>query len=162
GFFPDNMEYGLRLAAAQTSWGRGREALNTIEVLRRLPKPAADSALIDLAEGNAAATLSDYQRVLAAAGRAEIKGAAIGSHILVAKAKLLKGRALSELGRNGEAAQAFEECRSIYAEAGHKRGVAEAVNGLANAKRNSGDLDGARRLQEQSLAISREIGHLDG
>ena len=40
GFFPDNLEYGLRLAAAQASSGRGREALQTLDGLRLLPKPA--------------------------------------------------------------------------------------------------------------------------
>jgi tetratricopeptide (TPR) repeat protein len=55
GFFPDNLEYGLRLAAAQTSLGRGPDALKTLDELRRLPPPAPDDPLIDLEEGNAAA-----------------------------------------------------------------------------------------------------------
>jgi tetratricopeptide (TPR) repeat protein len=162
GFFPDNLEYGLRLAAAQASSSRGREALETLDGLRRLPKPESEDALIDLGEGNAAATTSDYPRVLAAAARAEAKGLAQGSGILVAKAKLLKGKALTELGKTDLAIQALEECRTLYSEAGHKRGVAQALNGLANLKRNVGDLDGAKRLHEQALSLSREIGNLDG
>src|SRR5262249_44923992 len=39
GIFPDNIEYGLRLASAQTSGGRGKDALATIESLRALPAP---------------------------------------------------------------------------------------------------------------------------
>ncbi|HTM47658.1 MAG TPA: tetratricopeptide repeat protein [Bryobacteraceae bacterium] len=162
GFFPDNLEYGLRLAAAQASSSRGREALETLDGLRRLPKPESQDPLIDLGEGNAAATTSDYPRVLAAAARAEAKGLAQGSRILVAKAKLLKGKALTELGKTDLAIQALEECRTLYSEAGHKRGVAQALNGLANLKRNMGDLDGAKRLHEQALSLSREIGNLDG
>ena len=36
-FFPDNLEYGLQLASAQTSAGKGQDALGTIDSLRRLP-----------------------------------------------------------------------------------------------------------------------------
>ncbi|MGC1220835.1 MAG: serine/threonine-protein kinase, partial [Candidatus Sulfotelmatobacter sp.] len=36
GFFPDNLEYGLLLARAQTRGGKGKEALATVESLRRL------------------------------------------------------------------------------------------------------------------------------
>jgi tetratricopeptide (TPR) repeat protein len=39
GFFPDNLDYGLRLAASQAAGGSGKDALATIESLRRLPPP---------------------------------------------------------------------------------------------------------------------------
>ena len=35
GFFPDNLEYGLRLAAAQIAAGQGKEALSTVEEMRK-------------------------------------------------------------------------------------------------------------------------------
>ena len=38
-FFPDNLEYGLQLATAQTSAGKGQDALGTIDSLRRLAPP---------------------------------------------------------------------------------------------------------------------------
>ena len=34
GFFPDNLEYGLRLAASQSAGGSGKDALATLESLR--------------------------------------------------------------------------------------------------------------------------------
>ena len=55
GFFPDNLEYGLRLAASQAAGGSGKDGLATLEELRSLPVPARDDARIDLAEANAAA-----------------------------------------------------------------------------------------------------------
>jgi tetratricopeptide (TPR) repeat protein/TolB-like protein len=162
GFFPDTIDYGIRLASAQTSSAKAPDALKTLEELRRLPPPARDDPRIDVEEGNAAAATSDYKRVLAAAARAEMKGAAHGSRILVARAKILKGRALTELEQTDAAIEALEEARAIYAQVGHQRGVARALNSLANLKRHLGDLEGAKRLHEQALAISREIGSLDG
>src|SRR5262249_47569848 len=35
--YPDNLEYGLRLAAAQTQGGEARKALATVDELRELP-----------------------------------------------------------------------------------------------------------------------------
>ncbi|MGA9413415.1 MAG: serine/threonine-protein kinase, partial [Terriglobales bacterium] len=49
GFFSDNLEYGLLLARAQTRGGKGKEALATVESLRRLPPPVGNDARIDLA-----------------------------------------------------------------------------------------------------------------
>src|SRR4030095_2049803 len=39
-FFPDNLEYGLQLAAAQTAAGTATDALEKIDSLPRLPAPA--------------------------------------------------------------------------------------------------------------------------
>src|SRR4030095_4511226 len=46
-FFPDNLEYGLQLAAAQTAAGKGQDALTTVDSLRRLPGPVRDDPRID-------------------------------------------------------------------------------------------------------------------
>jgi tetratricopeptide (TPR) repeat protein len=46
-FFPDNLEYGLQLASAQTTAGNGQDALGTVDSLRRLPAPLRDDPRID-------------------------------------------------------------------------------------------------------------------
>ena len=73
-FFPDNLEYGLRLVSTQTSAGRGKEALAAVDVLRALPPPASEDARIDLAEATAAASLGDFKRQQAAAATAVARG----------------------------------------------------------------------------------------
>src|SRR6266542_6458012 len=82
GFFPDSVDYGLRLAAAQSSMGKGQDALHTLDQLRRLPPPERDDARIDLEEFIAAKIVADYKRALAAAERASAKGQAQGARIL--------------------------------------------------------------------------------
>jgi tetratricopeptide (TPR) repeat protein len=52
--YPDNLEYGLKLAAAATAAHLPEEALQTVEKLRRLPAPASLDPRIDLAEAAAA------------------------------------------------------------------------------------------------------------
>ncbi len=69
-FFSDNLEYGVRLAAAQTGAGRAADALETVTGLRALGPPQNQDPRIDLAEGAAAGALGDFPRELAAAGQA--------------------------------------------------------------------------------------------
>jgi hypothetical protein len=99
GFFPDNLEYGLRLANAQTSAGDPKDSLVTIDRLRKFPQPQSDSPGIDLAEARAAGALSDHKRQQAMAARAAAKGSERGANLLVAGAKLIEGNALSGLGQ---------------------------------------------------------------
>ena len=68
-FFSDNVEYGLRLASAQTSGGMGKDALATVDTMRGLPAPQSADPRIDLAEAQAATTLADYARELDALRR---------------------------------------------------------------------------------------------
>ena len=60
-YYPDNVEYGLRLAAAQTQSGDGRGALVLLQRLRELPSAALDPRL-DLSEAETAFTISDLNR----------------------------------------------------------------------------------------------------
>ena len=162
GFFPDNLDYGLRLVAARINTGNGREALRILEELRRLPPPAPVDPRLDIEEAGAAEIISDYKRELAAATRAVEKGKARGSRLLVARAKLLEGRAYASLGQPDKAIQSLEESKILYGQFGHRRGIARAVSGIAFAKLQRGDTQGASKLYEESLALFREIANKNG
>jgi len=58
-FFPDSLDYGLALAQAQVSGGKGKDALDTVEALQKLPPPLGDDPRIDLAEARAAESVGD-------------------------------------------------------------------------------------------------------
>ncbi|HVR09035.1 MAG TPA: tetratricopeptide repeat protein [Thermoanaerobaculia bacterium] len=156
--YPDSLDNGLRLAAAQTAAGRPQEALATIGVLRGLPEPARDDPRLDLGEASAAGAHSDFQRQHAAAVRAAGRAAALGASLLVAQARLLDCRALRNFGRADDALAACAEGRRLHAAAGDRSGVAEALTDAANVHFDRGDLPGAQRLYEQALATYREIG----
>jgi len=157
-FFPDNLEYGLQLVAAQEAAGKGQDALGTIESLRRLAPPVRDDPRIDRAEASAAASLSDYKRQQAAAARAVGKGRQQGARLLVASALLTEGNAWQELGDRPKAIAAAEEAREIYAAAGDRGGESRALRAAGISLRSQGDLAAASRMYERGLAIAREIG----
>ena len=158
-FYPDNLEYGLRLAAAQIAAGRAADGLVTVEALRRLGAPARDDPRIDLAEAKAAGALSDLQRQVSAANRAADKGRALGARLLVAEARLAAWWAYVRLANPDQAQKVCEEARRLYAEAGDRGGEARALSSLAYVLRYFElDRPRAQKLYEESLAISREIG----
>src|SRR5439155_22570657 len=70
-FFPDNLDYGLRLVEAEWHGTHARRALETIERLRSLPAPARDDPRIELARAETLLALGDHQGVVQAAVEAE-------------------------------------------------------------------------------------------
>jgi eukaryotic-like serine/threonine-protein kinase len=157
--FPDNLDHGLRFAAAQTAAGRAEEALATADALRTLPEPFRDDPRIDLAEAMAAGARSNFERQRTAAARASAKGAALGTPLMVAQARLLECRSLRNLGRAEAALAACEEGRRLHAEMGDRAGVAEALTHAANVRYDQGDLPAALRLYEEALGTYRELGN---
>src|SRR5262249_54473371 len=123
-FFPDNLDYGLRLAGSQISAGQAKEALETLEALRKLPAPVGQDARIDLAEARAASALGDFKRSQSAAAAAVAKGRSQGAGLVVAQSRLSEGSALERLGQPEQAAAAFAEARQLFSAAGDERGAA--------------------------------------
>jgi tetratricopeptide (TPR) repeat protein/tRNA A-37 threonylcarbamoyl transferase component Bud32 len=160
--YPDNLDYGLRLAAAQTAAGRIDEALATTTALRSLPSPSNQDTRIDLTEAAAAGARSDFKRQQEAASRAAVKAQAHGAPLMVAQARLLECRAQRNLGAAQKALDTCEEGRRLYAAAGDRAGVAEALTHAANVLFDRGDLPAAAKLYEEALATYREIGNRGG
>lgn len=157
--FPDSLDHGLRLAAAQTAAGRVEDALATTGALRTLPPPLRDDPRIDLAEATAAGARADFKRQRSAAAQAAAKSLKQGAPLMAARAKLLECRALRNLGNPNDALFACEEGRKLHAESGDRGGEAEALTHAANVFFDRGDLPGALKLYEQSLGTYRDLGN---
>jgi eukaryotic-like serine/threonine-protein kinase len=160
--YPDNLDHGLRLAAAQSYAGEAEAALATADALRALPEPLGQDPRIDLAEATAAGARSDFARQQKAASRAAAAGQAQGARLLAAQARLLECRALRNLGRADAALAACEQGRALHAAAGDRAGLAEALTHTGNVLYDRGDLPGARAAYERALATCREIGSKGG
>ena len=87
GFYPDNIEYALRLAAVQTTAGRQKDAIETIAAMRKLPPPANSDPRIDLAEASAVDISGDFKREGELAARAYEEARNRGALLLAAKAQ---------------------------------------------------------------------------
>ncbi|HKS72136.1 MAG TPA: tetratricopeptide repeat protein, partial [Terriglobales bacterium] len=156
-FFPDNVEYGLRLASAQISAGAGKDVLATVNGLQQSNGGAGD-ARIDLMESKAAMALGDFNKAQRTAANAAAKGRAQGSRLVVAQSRAAEGRAWERLGKSDDAKAAFREAVDLFTAAGDKVGAASAVSANGNVLYDLGDFAGARKAYEDSLAVFQELG----
>jgi serine/threonine protein kinase/tetratricopeptide (TPR) repeat protein len=161
-FFPDNLDYGLRLAEAQVGAGSGNDALQGIEALRGLPAPARDDPRIDLAEATAARTLGDYRRAETAAAEAIRKGEAAGMRSVVARASIQQAIAQGYTGSVNKALGSAQAAEAIYRLTGDRGGVAAALNTRANTYYQAGELSEAKKTFREALEIYRAIGNKRG
>ena len=156
-FFADNIEYGLRLAAAQTASGQSRDALDTVAALRQLPGGQSSDPRIDLQEAEAHSAIGDVTREVATLRRAVAAAEASGSRGLVARARLLEGRSLFNQGQSDPARASLDIAQRIFEEVGDRAGVASVQNSLAVVVAES-DLTRASELYQTALRNSEEIG----
>ncbi len=156
--FPDDVHLGLRLAEAQNAGGQPRQALVTVEALRRLPSPASADPRIDLVEAESHYDLGDREKARAVARKAAGKGEAAAADLLVARARIQEARADKLMGDYDQAMTGFEEGRRLFEAGGDRRGAAQALDLMAITVYAQGDLAGSRRLLERTLEIYREIG----
>ena len=155
-FFPDNLDYGLRLASAQTKNGLGKDALQAIARMRTLPKPAGQDARIDLGEASADVALGDFKRAQQAAATAASK--AQGSPLLMGQAKELEAWAWDRLGEMDTAVKELAEARGLGTATRNPRSAGTAARMMGIVLYHNGDFAGARKSFEEALAIFRKIG----
>jgi tetratricopeptide (TPR) repeat protein len=155
----DQLDYAIRLAAAQARSGQQMAALTVIESLRQLPAPDRDDPRIDLAEAEASSAASDFRRAASAAARAVEKGRARGQRWLVARALLAQAWAQRNLGEADAGQAAAAEARRLFEESSQPDGAARSLTLLSTFHRDRGDLQGARRLDEEALLVFRRIGN---
>jgi eukaryotic-like serine/threonine-protein kinase len=156
--FPDDPEYGLRLASAQVSAGRGQDALLTINALWKIAAPTGNDPRIDLAESSAAASLSDYKRAETAIERAILTAWRQGSEGLRAEALLRQCWALRNLGDPGRAMAAGQQAGDILGRVGDLRGQARSLTCVADVLGDQGQLSSAQTMHERALELARKIG----
>jgi serine/threonine protein kinase/tetratricopeptide (TPR) repeat protein len=156
--FPDNLDYGLRLAAAQTNGGKAEEALQTVAAMRKLPSPAGEDPRIDYAEAAAAQSLGDLKRQQSVAAAAAEKAAQQGARFVMAAALYSEGWALQNLGQFRESMRVAEQSEQISRSLGDRTGVGRVLNLTGAALMSTGDLKGALKKYQAALSVSRETG----
>jgi DNA-binding winged helix-turn-helix (wHTH) protein/tetratricopeptide (TPR) repeat protein len=154
--FPDNLDYGLRLADEQR-WANPQDALHTLETLRHLPSPSNGDPRIEYLEARAWVN-NDVVRAQAAARRAIEKGNAQGLQLFVARAYGI----LCQVGDGDFTAQDCDHARKSYAEVGDRDNEARTTADLAIVHYEQGDLDRAEAMYREAIRVFRQIGDLQG
>jgi eukaryotic-like serine/threonine-protein kinase len=161
GFFPDNIDYGLRLADVETSAGKAEDALATAAALRRLAPPDRDDPRIDEAEAEADA-FGNYKQGLSDAVRAVEKGKVEGARLLAARALSTQASLLYKLGDSQRSVAVAEESKRIYGEAGDQVGVARQLLVIGRVLTDRGEFSQATNTFDQALPIFGATGNKKG
>jgi DNA-binding winged helix-turn-helix (wHTH) protein/tetratricopeptide (TPR) repeat protein len=159
--FPDNLDYGLKLASSQVTTNPA-DSRHTLDTLRRLPAPAGDDARIDLLEASAWIG-EDFARAQTAAQHAIEKGSARGSHLLVARAYGVLCQQASSVGTSTEKGITnCEQARQSYAEAGDQDNEARTLSDFAGILFLQGDLEKADGMWNKAAKEFRQVGDIEG
>ena len=158
-FFPDNLNYGVRLVTALSSAGKGADAMAAVAELRNLPKPLGDDPRVDLAEARAAETVPDFNREVAAATRAAEKAKAQGTRGLQAQALFTVSRAFVRLGQSEKGIAAAQQAQQLWAASDDRYGVARALNNIGIAEDDVGRYQDAERAFSQAENAFHDIGN---
>jgi eukaryotic-like serine/threonine-protein kinase len=156
--YPDNLDYGLSLAAAQDAMGNSTEAAATLAALRKSPSPERDDPRIDIAEAKIAQNLGDFKRAQTFANSAARKAEITGAGLLLARAKQIQGSAWFFLGNLSSAVDADAEAEKMFAAAGDLDRSAVASMNIGGVLATQGDVTGAKRSIEQALNLFRKQG----
>ena len=159
-FFPDDVDYALRLANVQIKGGNATAALDTVRQLRQLPEPLRSDPRIDVAEIDAAATLGDYPRLQKAAARAIENANARGAQLIAARAHSALGVSLHRQGRTDEALVEQRRALAIYREAGDRDAIGRALVRIGAVYSYRGANVEARPYYEQAKEIADALGDI--
>jgi tetratricopeptide (TPR) repeat protein len=157
-FFPDDLDYALRLAAAQTKADMGKDALQTLARARQLPTPGADDARIDLVEANADESLGDFHAAQSVAAVAARKAEQQGRRLLLAQAKEIEAWTWDRLGDLDKAGLEMREARDLAEAAQSQRLLGLTLKQLGVIDEDKGAFDKARESHKAALAIFQKIG----
>jgi eukaryotic-like serine/threonine-protein kinase len=155
--FPDNLDYGLKLAEMQVRGSKGHDALATIESLRKLPPPASEDPRIEFVEVETWTLLGDFEHRELPLSRAVEKAKAQGSRLILAQARQMQCRLFSSFGQVQNAVSACREARDIFAAAGDRENEGRSLCVWADVIAPT-DVPEAIRLYQQAQTIFRRNG----
>ncbi len=158
-FYPDNPDYGLRLACAQRTAGDAKAALITLGGLRKLPGSAGQDPRIDLEEAEADDALSDYSGALTASQRAVAKARQAGTRLVLAQALVAEGSSFQFLGQTDKAGASLDEALALYSALGNAGGEAQALQAVFVQRLAASDGKGLEEATERNIAVNRRLGN---
>jgi len=157
-FYPDNTDYGVRLARAQVGAGKVDDGLATIQDIRHQSPSPADDARIELAEAYVQLHHNDYPKALAAAERALQLGTDLNQDLVRAEGLWMKACALERQGKSQESLTTSAEAQKLYGAGGDHRGLGVALLLSGDVLYDQGKFDDARK----EFLLARDVFQTSG
>jgi tetratricopeptide (TPR) repeat protein/tRNA A-37 threonylcarbamoyl transferase component Bud32 len=155
--FPDNFDYGYKLASAQLAQLHEGDFAKTVAQLRRLPPPAGNSPRIDLLEAENMAIGGKPAEALALAQGAEKRAEESGARLVAAAALMTQTMALNQLKRPEEAIASIGRARAVFEAAGDQDGVVQTLAAEASIRQGQGDSAFVKKAEDQVADIAGSL-----
>ena len=156
--FPDELDYGLKLANTLSMAGRGPEAMAVIDMLHERPSPDGDDPRIDITEATMAMRHSDYSRKKKATEAAITKGQRLGIWLITARGLIHKANLAAMEGNPQEASELLRQAEELALRAGDRWTTGQVDGNLGVVLMQQGDLEGAEQVHQRALVTARELG----
>jgi len=156
-FYPDRVDYALRLAGAQLWGGKPDDADALLASLRRQPG-LADDARVLLQDAEIAKQRGDFARVRATATRLLGRADELGAPHLRARALLIRGTAANQLKDHDAAQVDLAAARAAFVAADDALFVARSDVRLALLAQSRNDLDAAGQRLRAALPVFERLG----
>ena len=153
--YPDNVDYGLQLAGAQSIGSHASQARETLAELRRLPPPAGDDPRIDLVE---ARTTLNLPAKLALVRSATSKASLEGKKLIVAQARKEECMIQAYGEQPDQAIQACEDAYNTYIAAGNNAAAADSLRLMADSYGSHGRAQQSLATYERALEMLKTLG----
>lgn len=153
--FPDDLEYGLQLAATQAAGAHESEARATLQRLRKLPTAASDDARIDLAE---AGLTHEESAALELVRKAITKALVQDKKLIAAQARKQQCVIMIYRAHQNEAAPVCEEAYSAFLGAGNSLGAADSLRLIGDLQGGQGHQQQALQTYQRALLMLRKLG----
>jgi tetratricopeptide (TPR) repeat protein len=161
-FFPDRVDWTLRLATVQGRARRGADCLATLTALRRLPPPDPEDPNIDVAEAWCHESSGDFQLMRTAAARGRERAERRGGRLLAARATLLEARAMIKLGEPDEAMRRLVAAQATFHELDEAGMETRAIVSQGDIYNERHEYARSRERYEKALSMLRAHGDTEG
>lgn len=154
--FPDNLDYGLRLANVYSLAGHGSQAMRVVGQLRNLPLPSSNDPRIDLAE--ARAIKDDKPVALGLVRSAMSKASQRGQKLVYAAARKEECYLLLYSEHPADAGPSCEDAYNVFLAAGNRLNAADAVRLMADGIGTTGNRQAAIETYQRALNLLQAFG----
>ena len=165
-FYPDEAEWSLKLATSQQEAGQHKDAIDTLEALRRLPLTPSEEVELDRDESWSYVLLGppheqehfEKARDIAVAGLSVARKQ--GGTLILARALRSECSVLGYVKPQEAAVDACNQARKSFETLGNLDAVAAVTNNLAIIRQDHGELTEALTGVQQAERLYHEIGNL--
>jgi len=161
-FFPDNLDYGLRLADVQRASGNPDAALAILQSLHKLPPPSGRDPRIDLSAVQTWIHSGDLKKAQGAVEASVEEAKKRGARLLLAQALYLESLTLVNIGDMDKAISLAEQAREIYHDTGDRFGEATALEKIGTGLWFKSEFNKAVEVYRQALAMNEDVGNQMG